>query len=38
MTRLQEFVGQAIDLVSNAPEDVWEAADALGYRGLRQRR
>ena len=31
----QEFVGQAIDLVSNAPEDVWEAADALGYRGLR---
>ena len=31
----QEFVGQAIDLVAHAPEDVWEAADALGYRGLR---
>jgi len=31
----QEFVGQAIDLVAHAPEGVWEAADALGYRGLR---
>jgi len=31
----QEFVGQAIDLVAQAPEDVWETADALGYRGLR---
>lgn len=31
----QEFVGQAIDLVAQAPEDVWEASDALGYRGLR---
>ena len=31
----QEFVGQAIDLVAHAPDDVWEAADALGYRGLR---
>lgn len=30
-----EFVGQAIELVQSAPEDVWETADALGYRGLR---
>lgn len=30
-----EFVAQAIDLVENAPKEVWEAVDALGYRTLR---
>ncbi|WP_175610419.1 preprotein translocase subunit SecA [Rhodobacter aestuarii] len=34
-TLSQAFVGQAIDLVATASEDVWEAPDALGYRGLR---
>lgn len=29
------FVAQAIDLVLKAADDVWENADALGYRGLR---
>lgn len=35
VTLTKEFVGQAIDLVERAPETVWEAPDALGYRGLR---
>ncbi|SOB89516.1 preprotein translocase subunit SecA [Rhodobacter sp. JA431] len=34
-TLSKAFVGQAIDLVATASEDVWEAPDALGYRGLR---
>lgn len=29
------FVEQAIELVANSPETVWENADALGYRVLR---
>ncbi|CUX79335.1 MAG: SecA DEAD-like domain protein [Roseibaca calidilacus] len=34
-TLSEAFVAQAIDLVARAPDDVWESADALGYRGLR---
>lgn len=34
-TLSEAFVAQAIDLVSLAADDVWENADALGYRGLR---
>ena len=31
----KSFVQQAIDMVEEAQDDVWEAADALGYRNLR---
>mgnify|MGYP000382499244 CR=1 FL=1 len=34
-TLSEAFVAQAIDLVARAADDVWENADALGYRGLR---
>lgn len=30
-----EFIEQAVDVVETAPENVWEKADALGYRALR---
>jgi preprotein translocase subunit SecA len=34
-TLSEAFVAQAIDLVARAADEVWENADALGYRALR---